>query len=96
MFVTYSNLNALQKNNTGNITKEEIKHLFAIFLLRAYIPVPRRRMFWENSRNIHNEVVSNALSRDRFEYIFSNLHCCDNANLEKSDKFTKLDLYFTK
>lgn len=96
MFVTYSNLYALNKNKTGNIRKEEMKNFFAIFLLSGYMPVPRRRMFWENSPDSHNELVSNALSRDRFEYIFSNLHCCDNANLDPSDKFTKVRPLFHK
>lgn len=96
MFVTYSNLYALSKNKAGNITKEEMKNFFGIFLLSGYMPVPRRRMFWENSSDSHNDLVCDALSRDRFEYIFSNLHCCDNANLDLSDKFTKVRPLFRK
>lgn len=42
MFVTYSNLYALSKNKAGNITKQEMKNFFAIFLLSGYMPVPRR------------------------------------------------------
>nr|CAH7723345.1 unnamed protein product [Callosobruchus chinensis] len=53
-------------------------------------------MFLENSPDTHNELVSQALSRDRFEYILSNLHCCDNANLDAFDKFTKLRSLFQK
>lgn len=90
MFVTYSNLYATSKNKFGNITREEMKNFFAIFLLSGLVPVPRRRMFWENSADSHNDLVSNALSRDRFEYIFSNLHCCDNANLDQFDRYAKI------
>ncbi|KAI4462111.1 transposase is4 [Holotrichia oblita] len=38
----------------------------------------------------HNTLVSNALGRDRFEHILTNLHCCDNDNLEKNDRFAKV------
>ncbi|CAH1979217.1 unnamed protein product [Acanthoscelides obtectus] len=47
-------------------------------------------MFWENSKDTHNEVVSSAMSRDRFEFIMSNLHCCDNSKLSQQDRFAKV------
>ncbi|KAJ8896870.1 hypothetical protein PR048_002216 [Dryococelus australis] len=37
----------------------------------------------------------NALSRDWFEIIMSNLHCCDSENLDVSDRFTKVRPLFT-
>nr|XP_022903991.1 piggyBac transposable element-derived protein 3-like [Onthophagus taurus] len=90
MFLGYSNLYASQHNKPANITKEEILNFFAVLLVSGYVHVPRRRMFWENTADAHNNLVSNAISRDRFEYIFRNIHCCDNASLDKTDKFTKV------
>lgn len=90
MFVSFSNQYAARHNKPANITKEEIRSFFAILLLSGYAQVPRHRMFRENSADAHNDLVSNALSRDRSEYTFSNLHCCDNTSLDKSDRFAKL------
>lgn len=35
-------------------------------------------MLWENSQDSQNELVANAMRRDRFEAIFMNLHVADN------------------
>ncbi|XP_057660717.1 piggyBac transposable element-derived protein 3-like [Diorhabda carinulata] len=96
LFVYYSNMYATSKNRVGNITKEEMKNFLAILLLSGYQKLPRRRMYWENSSDTQNQLVINSLSRDRFEYIFSNLHCCDNTNLDKTDRFAKVRLLINK
>ncbi|KAJ8954604.1 hypothetical protein NQ318_003136 [Aromia moschata] len=68
----------------------------SILLLSGYLPVPRRRMFWEQRKDTQNILVADALSRDRFEFIMQNLHCCDNDQLDPSDKFTKVRPLFDK
>lgn len=47
-------------------------------------------MYWEISPDCHNEFVANVLCTNCFNYIFSNFYCCDNLNLDKSDKFAPL------
>jgi hypothetical protein len=61
-----------------------------IIFLSGYVPVPRRRVFWEQITDTHNVLVSAAIRCDRFETTFSNLHVADNANLDPMDKFSKL------
>lgn len=90
MFVTYTNMYAAKKNKPGNVTESEMKAFFGILLLSGYVSVPRRRMYWENSRDTHNESVANVMARDRFEFILTNLHCCDNDNLSPNDRFAKV------
>ncbi|KAK9688455.1 Transposase IS4 [Popillia japonica] len=46
-------------------------------------------MYWETAEDCHNELISSAISRDKFTYIMKNIHCCDNNALNKSDKFDK-------
>ncbi|KAK9736363.1 Transposase IS4 [Popillia japonica] len=70
-----------------------MRAFFGVILLSGYVPVPRRRMFWEKSADTRNELVANAIPRDRFEFIFSNLHCCDNNDLNINDKFAKVQEY---
>ncbi|KAJ8960446.1 hypothetical protein NQ318_013730 [Aromia moschata] len=85
-----------KKNRTGNITHEEMHALIGILLLSGYLPVPRRRMSWEQRKNTQNILVTDALSRDRFGFIMQNLHCCDNDQLDPSDTFTKVLPLFDK
>lgn len=65
-----------------------------MLLLSSYVQVPRRRMFWEREKDTHNDLVSNAISRDRFELIMSNLHFADNNQINNNDKFAKVRPFF--
>lgn len=46
-------------------------------------------MYWGESQDRHNELVANAMRRNRFEEIFQNVHFADN-NLDLNAKFAKL------
>ncbi|KAJ4436285.1 hypothetical protein ANN_18916 [Periplaneta americana] len=73
---------------------EEFRRQFAlptslrddIVIIAKRFEVSRRRLYWERSDDIYNEAIAVALSRDRFEFIFSNLHCCDNDNLDRNEE----------
>lgn len=90
IIVNETNRYAAQKNKNNNISKTEIKAFFGVLILSGYNQVSRRRMYWEREKDTHNELVANAISRDRFEFIMSHLHMVDNNNLDQSDKFAKL------
>ncbi|XP_028159394.1 piggyBac transposable element-derived protein 3-like, partial [Ostrinia furnacalis] len=90
LFVEYTNLYATQKNKAGNVTKEEMKCFFGILLFSGYVVLPRRQMYWENASDCGMPIIFNAMSRDRFNFIMDNLHCCDNTNLQQNDKFAKI------
>lgn len=79
-----------RKNLTADIKVEEMKCAIGILLVSGYCQVNRRRMYWENTPDTRNTLIVSALSRDRFATIFSNLHCADNLQLDKSDKFAKV------
>lgn len=90
MFVKYTNMYATQKNKLGNVTNEEMQTFFGILLFSGYVIVPRRQMYWENGTDCGMPIIFNAMSRDRFTFIMSNIHCCDNYNLQPNDKFAKV------
>ncbi|KAJ4441104.1 hypothetical protein ANN_10954, partial [Periplaneta americana] len=90
MMVTYTNQYAAKKNRVGDCSENEMMVFLAVLLLSGYVVVPRRRMYWQGEQDSHNELVSNAISRDRFDFIMMNLHVCDNDDLEKSDRFAKI------
>ena len=90
MLVIFTNQYAAKHNRMGDVTSGEMKSFIAILLLSGYIEVPRRNMYWETRSDSHNSLVAVALSRDRFKFIMTNLHVCDNDNLNKSDRYTKV------
>jgi len=90
IIVNYSNMYAFNKNQPLQITVDELKCFLGILLLSGYNEVSRRPMYWEKSPDTHNELVSNAMRRNRFEQIFSFLHFCDNNRLDENDKFSKI------
>ena len=57
---------------------KEMRLFLAMILLTGYVPLPRRKLYWENSPDVHNEALSNAMSQNPFEDILSNLHFSDN------------------
>ncbi|KAL4153014.1 hypothetical protein QTP88_000847 [Uroleucon formosanum] len=90
MIVDYSNTYASNKNQTLQIDINELKCFLGILLLSGYNEVSRRRMYWEKSPDTHNNLVSDAMRRNRFEQIFSNIHFCNNSKLDEHDKFSKI------
>lgn len=49
-------------------------------------------MLWQNSKDTNNILVSEAIYRNRFNFIMRNIDCCDNNILVQNDKFTKQKL----
>lgn len=95
LIVTETNRYADQKNRPVHISEEEIRCFLFILVLSGYVAVPRHRMYSEQSDDWRNEVVANAMRRDRFEESFANIYVADNTCLNKCDRFTKLRTLFT-
>lgn len=90
LILTESNKYAQKKNRNGNIEKSEIMAFIGVMILSGYVQVPRRKLYWEKGRDTHNSLVSEAISRDKFDFISYNWHVCDNDMLDKEDKFAKV------
>ena len=89
--VTMTNLYAMQRGKpTFFVTADEMRGVLAILLISGYMPLPSRRMFWENTDDVHNVAVSSIMSLNRFEEILRYLHFADNKKLPKGDKMAKI------
>ncbi|KAJ8954495.1 hypothetical protein NQ314_007101 [Rhamnusium bicolor] len=88
--LTEINENSKKLKNNTCITENELRCFIAIIYLSGYLELPRRRLMWEQSPDCHNNLVSNAIRRDKFEYILSNFFSSD----EKNDniKITELNV----
>lgn len=91
-----STLYAQQSNKPNfTMTEGELKVTLAILIISGYAPLPRRRMYWENSEDSFNSAVANSMSVNRFEEILRYLHFADNFNLNQQDKMAKMRPLFT-
>lgn len=90
LILNYSNMYAAQKNEVGDISNDELMCFIGVLILSGYVVLPRRQMFWENLNDTRNTTVTSAISRDRFNFIMRNIHCCNNNDLQKDDKFAKV------
>ena len=87
-----TNLYAHRDKNklTFSIDAAEIHVFLAILLLSGYSPRPRTRMYWESNTFVHCSPLTNIMSRNRFEEVMACFHLCDNDNLDRSDKMSKV------
>lgn len=90
LIVVETNRYAMQKNENQTVSNTEIKAFIGVLILSGYMPIPRRRMFWEKEQDSHNDLVANAISRDRFNFIMKHLHFRDNNSIDRTDKFSKI------
>ncbi|XP_060863589.1 piggyBac transposable element-derived protein 3-like [Metopolophium dirhodum] len=74
MIVDYSNNYASNKNQSLQIDVNELKCFLGILLLSGYNELSRRRMYWEKSPDTHNDLVSGAMRRNRFEFLIHTPH----------------------
>jgi hypothetical protein len=72
------------------LDSETFRLFLAILLLSGYSVRPRRRMYWELQEDVHNDAVSKAMTRRRFEEILRYCHIADNDQLLATDKFSKV------
>lgn len=72
------------------ITSEEIRVFIGVLIISGYSVVPGKRLYWESSSDVRNELVYNSMRRERFVQIMRFLHFSDNAKPVLNDKMWKL------
>ncbi|KAI1718995.1 transposase IS4 domain-containing protein [Ditylenchus destructor] len=90
MMKVQSELYAISLHKKFTVTIDELKAFIGIMLLSGYMDLPKWRMMWEQGSETHVPMVSEAMRRNRFEEIKRYLHFNENANLDITDKFSKV------
>lgn len=72
------------------VSVREMYVYIGILLLSGYCKVPFRRMYWETKSDAYNSLVSNSMSRDRFEVIHRFFHLNDNNTIDTNNKMYKV------
>lgn len=88
----FSKIYAAQQDprSSFDVSVDELKVVVGILLISGYSTVPRRRLYWSSENDVRNDMIANAMSRNRFDEILSKLHCANNAELPQSDRFGKV------
>lgn len=77
-------------NHNFEISVTELRNFLSILIISGYSTVSRKRMYWELNPDSHNEAISNAMSRNRFDEIMKYIHFADNLQLPENDKMGKV------
>lgn len=85
-----SNLYSTQtKDKQLYLRMDELLTFYGILITSGYSSVPRRHMYLSLDSEVHNESISDAMRRNRFDEIMASLHVVDNTKIT-DDYFLKL------
>ena len=90
MIKLQTNKYLFQRGREPDIAADEVYSFLGILLLSGYNQLPYRRMYWSMDGDLTNEMVSNSMRRDRFDYIMSNIHFADNTAIDINDRYYKV------
>ena len=82
---------AAQRNDHSfEVNEDDMAKFAGIHLLSGYHSLPRQRLYWSSDEDVCIPLVSNAMTRNRFESIERNLHLANNAQLNVADRAAKV------
>lgn len=86
-----TNRYAQQNNNHNFIVHEnEIRSFIGILLFSGYHQLPRERLYWCLDEDLNVPLIANCMSRNRYNEIKKYFHLCNNEEIDRTDKMTKL------
>ena len=91
MIVGFSITYARSKgNNTFTTSADEIRCFLGILLVSGHSPAPRFHLYWRKDSDVHNEAISDTMTKTRFQEMMRYLHVSDNAKLDPKYKLSKV------
>lgn len=91
IIVDSSNRYAMFLDQTNlNLTVDELKVFIGIMLISGYNVVSDRDDYWTNKSDMHNDLISTAMSRNRFKQISRFIHFTEQTDVDPHDKMWKL------
>lgn len=59
-------------------------------IVTGYNVLPGKRFYWDSGKDMQNQMIKEAMRRDRFIQIMRFFHVADNTKLDSTDKMWKL------
>ena len=93
----YGRNRCAQKGKNATDWKEldaaQICAFLGILLIMGFHKLPRIRDYWSTDRNLFTPAVANAMTRNEFQRIFSNIHLADNTKMSSKNLSNRNKLY---
>lgn len=95
-FIKDSTITYAKQKNCLNFSLEvpQLKRFLSILLISGYHTLPALTDYWSVDPTLGVPIVKQAMPRNRFIEIKKYLHFCDNNNLSKGDKYSKVRPFF--
>lgn len=78
-----------KNDQTFSINLDELKIFFGILLFSGYHTLPQVSHYWSSADDLGVPLISNAMSRNRFNQIKAYIHFNDNADINDETKLDK-------
>ena len=75
---------------TFKTNKDEIKTFIGVLLLSGYHKLPQAHLYWDSNVDTNVSVVTDAVSRNRYNLLKKYIHCVDNRDVDTTDKYWKV------
>ncbi|KAF2879533.1 hypothetical protein ILUMI_26640 [Ignelater luminosus] len=89
-FVKHTVQYAASKNRQVTVSVEDMYAFLGILYVSGYNVLPRCRMYWEETDDVQNRLISTSMRRKMFEDTFRNLHAADNSVLDPTNRMAKV------
>jgi len=91
LILEQSNHYAVNKNPQHNLFSiDKLKVFLELCFCQVYAQLPDCRLYWEQSRDIRNDLVHESMGRNRFDNMVGNIHFANNDLLNTADKLAKV------
>ena len=88
---TYARLKNQSYEQFRDTTVEELRCFIGILFVSGYYKLPSYRMMWEESEDVNNIMISNAMRRNRFIELLRFIHFAPSScNIRDEDKCSKV------
>lgn len=85
-----NNYGVLSCGKNPHITIDELKVFIGVMIVSGYNNVSYKQSYWSRDSDLHNEMISVAISRDRFRVIERFIHFASKTAFNMHDKMWKL------
>ena len=81
---------SLQNYHDFSFNETDLLLFIAILFMTGYNKRKQEYMYWSNDKDLESPLIKSLMSSKRFKSIKRFLHFCNNNELNKNDKFTKI------
>lgn len=67
--------------SVSSVGKDSLYCFIGVLLVSGYVVLPNRKLYWSMEPDVHNELISKAMRRDKFDQIMKCLHFRDNLTM---------------